>query len=68
MSVIMTIEEIKEKFPIGAKVLYYPLSGFQGEPTEHTIRSGPWALGHGELVVKISGKAGGYSLEHLKVI
>jgi len=63
----MIFDRARAEFPIGTKVLYYPLLDEKEVFTEHTVRSEPWALGHGEIVVQISGKAGGVSLDHLRV-
>jgi len=63
----MNIETIKQKFPIGQKVKYYSIKGFDSF-TEHEIRSEPWALGHGDIVIKVTGKTGGLCVEHLELI
>ncbi|MDR5655229.1 hypothetical protein [Ruixingdingia sedimenti] len=54
-------------FPIGRRVRYYPVSGYS-EHVESAIRSKPWALGHGAIVIAIEGKAGGVYITHLEVI
>ncbi|MEO2039733.1 MAG: hypothetical protein ABGW90_13730 [Martelella sp.] len=51
--------------PIGARVRYYPVAG-QPEFEEATIRSEPWVLGHGAVVIAITGRAGGVSVEHIE--
>ena len=62
----MNIEKVTKKYPIGAKVRYYPVKG--NELYRQTkIRSEPWALGHGELVVKVEGETGGVSVNHISV-
>jgi hypothetical protein len=50
--------------PIGSAVKYFPV---QGEPEcrECEIRSEPWRLGHGAIVIKVTGRAGGVSVDHL---
>lgn len=63
----MNIEQTKNHFPIGTKVYFYPIKGTSvAEKTE--VRSAPWELGHGEVVVKVKGKAGGVSVDHLEAI
>ena len=61
----MTEQEFAEKFPIGSEVLYQPIIG---EPNfeKVIIRSEPWELGHGEVVVKVKGRAGGICISHIQ--
>lgn len=33
-----------------------------------TVRSEPWALGHGQMVVLLEGKSGGFSVDNLRVV
>lgn len=54
-------------FPVGRKVRFYPWTQ-SSQHVDSSIRSAPWALGDGTLVVKIDGKAGGVSVDHLEVI
>ena len=60
----MTLEEAASVFPIGQKVAFTPVIG-RPFAEEAFVRSGPWALGHGTVVVKITGRAGGVSVDHL---
>lgn len=60
----MTPEEFDKKYPIGTKFKYYPISG-SPEFDEVETRSIAWALGHGAVVVKVTGRAGGVSISHL---
>lgn len=53
----------EEKFPIGTEVWYFPTMDQSPLPTK--IRSKPWVLGCGEIVIKIDGQAGGVSVYHL---
>ena len=55
------------QFPIGQIVHYYPVKG-RSMHVVAQIRSEPWALGHGEIVIKINGRTGGVSIDHLEVI
>lgn len=59
------IEAARVKFPVGSSVIYTPVMGWP-EREQSTVRSLPWALGHGAIVVKIEGRAGGVSIDHLE--
>lgn len=61
----MTPKQFAEKFPVGTPVRYYPISG-ESHYEEATIRSEPWVLGHGAVVVKITGRAGGVMITHIR--
>ena len=60
----MTEKQFSEKFPIGKTVKYFPLSD-EEKFEESTIRSEPWTLGHGQIVVKIAGRTGGVCIDHI---
>jgi hypothetical protein len=64
-------EERRDEFaaaaPIGTICRYYPIKG-RPEFETRTIRSEPWVVGGGEVIVKISGRAGGVSIDHIEVI
>lgn len=65
-----TPEAIAEQFaaqaPIGTPCVYYPIKPFdRSEAVTTRIRSEPWVLGHGAVVVAIEGRAGGVSIEHI---
>jgi len=62
----MTAKEWNQKYPVGTKVMYYPVAG-RPEYIETETTSEAWELGHGEAVVKINRRAGGVSLKHLKI-
>jgi hypothetical protein len=66
--VCATADEWNMKFPVGTKVIYYPVKDIQDGAFESKTRSEAWTLGHGEPVVKIEGKTGGVILSHLRVI
>ncbi len=53
------------KTKIGQKVWYYPIRG-ESKRYATAVRSEPWALGHGAMVVKVNGIAGGVSVLHLE--
>ena len=58
------LKRYAEHFPIGIKVRFWPVAGEQTyEDCE--IRSEPWALGHGAIVIKVTGRAGGVLVDHL---
>lgn len=63
-----TLEEdiaaARAKFPLGCKVIYTPVK-FEPEREETVVRSAPWALGHGAIVLKVEGRSGGVSIDHL---
>tara|TARA_B100000809_G_scaffold259295_1_gene304032 strand:- start:2670 stop:2852 length:183 start_codon:yes stop_codon:yes gene_type:complete len=52
---------------LGTKVKYYPILSNKSVVSEHEIVSECWAV-CGETVVKISGKSGGVSINHLEAI
>ncbi|WP_281928539.1 hypothetical protein [Roseibium album] len=64
---MMGLAQAEREFPLGTKVRYFPLAGCK-HFTEHTIRSQPWELGHGQVVVLITFKSGGVAVEHLQKI
>jgi hypothetical protein len=63
----MNIQQAKQQFPIGTQVKYFPLIKDTTNFHVGTVRSEPWEV-CGEVVVSVSGKAGGLSVEHLEVI
>ena len=67
MEATMRADEWNEKYPVGTRVKYYPTKGSDWFRETFT-RSTAWELGHGAAVVKISGQAGGVSLDHLEVV
>ncbi len=65
-----TPEDVCARFaaaaPIGTPCIYFPAKPFdRAKAIESKIRSAPWALGHGAVVVAIEGKAGGVSIDHI---
>ncbi len=63
----MTLQQAQETFPVGTKVKYFPVMGEKAF-RECEVRSEPWVLGHGAVVVKVTGMAGGVSVKHLERI
>ena len=61
----MTPEQWTEKHPIGTRMLYHPVRGDMHAESV-TVRSTAWRLGHGAIVAKVSGRAGGVLVEHLQ--
>jgi hypothetical protein len=61
------LREAEARFPVGRRVRFYPLAGQKGFDVA-TIRSKPWALGHGVIVIAIEGRTGGVLIDHLEVI
>lgn len=59
------LELVGRDFPIGCRVRYWPVAG-DLENSLHNVRSVPWRLGHGAIVLKITGKAGGILHTHLR--
>ena len=62
----LTTQEFASRAPIGTPCVYYPTKPFRPDEALHThILSEPWELGHGQVVVKVEGKAGGVCVEHV---
>lgn len=61
----MNIEEARNKFPMGSVVKYFPVMG-ESHHLVATVRSVPWSLGSGQIVLMISDKSGGVSVNHLE--
>lgn len=53
--------------PVGRAIRYFPVDG-KPEFVTSVIASTPWALGHGDIVIKIAGKSGGVSVAHLELV
>lgn len=64
---MMSLAHAEREFPVGTKVRYFPLAGGT-RYSEHTIRSAPWKLDSGQVVVLITFKTGGVSVDHLQKI
>jgi hypothetical protein len=59
--------EFAKNFPVGTPCIYFPTMPFKDiEADEVTIRSDPWVLGHGAVVVAITGRTGGVLIDHIK--
>lgn len=60
----MSIEDARSAYPLGTPVRYFPASDSRSF-VRATVRSEPWSLGHGAVVIKITGRTGGVAVEHL---
>lgn len=58
-------EIFTEKFPPGTPVKYFPIKGSPACDLCE-IRSEAWETASGEVIVKVTGKAGGVSIKHIK--
>ncbi len=67
MSADTEVEAAARRLPIDQRVRYYPVAG-EIDSVTTAIRSEPWRLGHGAIVVKIVGRAGGVHIDHLELI
>ena len=60
----MNAQQFSEQFPAGTKVKFFPIAG-NPEFEETEIRSEAWELGHGAVVVKVKGRSGCVSVDHI---
>jgi hypothetical protein len=60
-------KEFNQKCPTGSPVLYYPVAG-RPESAKTVTRSKAWTLDSGQVVVKIEGRAGGVSVNHIVAV
>lgn len=61
------LQEVARRFPIDQRVRFYPIAG-EIDHVVTAIRSEPWRLGHGQIVIKIIGRTGGVHVGHLELI
>lgn len=61
----IVLQGYADLFPVGTPVKYFPIMS-ESKHVDCEIRSEPWRLGHGAIVVKVTGKAGGVSVDHLR--
>lgn len=59
------VDEWNDWFPPGTECL---LLGNYGEAIKTKTRSIAWLLGHGQPVVKVEGKSGGWELDRIKIL
>lgn len=62
----MNVVQASELFPVGTKVKYFPIAG-RPEFEKRVVASDPWEM-CGETVVKVQGRSGCVSVNHLEVI
>ena len=64
---MQTLEQVKEEFPVDTPVKYFSVAGSPNF-IYTSIRSEPWALGNGAIVIKVDGVRGGVlaTPEHLQ--
>lgn len=61
------LKAVEARFPMGRAVKFYPVMG-RAAFHQGSIRSKPWALASGAIVIAITGRAGGVSVDHLEVV
>ena len=62
----MIATDFAKAAPVGTECLYFSVKPFDRTKALKTkIRSAPWVLGHGAVVVAVEGKAGGVSIGHI---
>ena len=60
----MNASEFNIKYPVGTKIIYKD----DLRKDHHSKTTTPaWVLGHGDSVIGIEGKRGGYSLDRVRV-
>jgi hypothetical protein len=60
----LTESEFNGKYPIGSSFIYQEIKQLRGGEAVHT-RSAAWTMDSGVVVVKLVGKAGCFSIDHL---
>ena len=60
----MTAEQFNAVFSTGSAFVYHSCKDGAGVPV--TTRSDAWTLGHGAVVVSVTGVSGGVDITHLK--
>jgi hypothetical protein len=59
--------KVSGRFPVGTAVLYQRILSDPASKVATRIRSAAWPLGHGEIVIKVEGVAGGVLASALTV-
>ena len=57
----LSVQEFEKRYPIGTTVAYHPVIGQQKFQATR-IRSKPWTLGNGQIVVEVDDVSGGVSI------
>ncbi|MCB5309239.1 MULTISPECIES: hypothetical protein [Yersinia] len=63
----LSADKFNQKYPVGSSFKYFPIMGIP-DSVEVVTRTEAWTLGHGAVVVSVSGRAGGVSIEHMKPV
>lgn len=61
----MDAKEFNEWYPVGTAVI---LTDDFGKEHQTNTRSPAWELGHGDSVVSVDGRSGGYDLDRIKAL
>ena len=64
---IRTVDEFNGTFDVGDELLYHPIQGDM-HAERVVLRSKAWPLGHGAVVAKVTGHAGGVLISHLQAM
>ncbi|ALU41913.1 hypothetical protein [Pseudoalteromonas rubra] len=60
----LTAEQFNDKYPVGSGFIYQSVAAFRGGEAVKTA-SDAWTMCSGEVVVKLQGKSGCFSVDHL---
>ncbi|NUZ10191.1 hypothetical protein HUZ36_05300 [Pseudoalteromonas sp. McH1-7] len=60
----MTAEQFNSKYPVGSCFIYQSVIALRGGESVNTT-SKAWTMYSGEVVVKLRGKSGCFSIDHL---
>ena len=60
----MTADEFNDKYTIGSGFIYQSVMAFRGGEAVYTT-SEAWTMCSGEVVVRLRGKSGRFSVDHL---
>lgn len=60
----LELVEVAQRFPVGMRVRYWPASS-QPEFVVTTVRTEPWRLGHGRIVLSLDGRSGGVRVSNV---
>ncbi|WP_432321813.1 hypothetical protein [Yersinia enterocolitica] len=63
----LSAEIFNQKYPVGSRFNYFSVKGIP-DSVEVVTRTEAWALGHGDVVVSVNGRAGGLHIEHMKPV
>lgn len=63
----LSADKFNQKYPVGSCFHYFSIKGIP-DSVEVVTRTEAWALGHGDVVVSVNGRAGGLHIEHMKPI